>query len=293
MKYAQQMFERFNFPESDSIPEAEPPTTISESDTSSVSQTSHLNSYVAMVTEKPSPPPAWAIEWNVADHVGFTPPSDLQMAQQRLAFSLLLAPQSDGGADFKPTSLLGLIPDLVEAVCSAAQRLQFPRVGAEVKFQAFNALAIDARLNRQYDRIYVGAQASASDLTHFQALLAPGGCLIGPFDGDFLRVQRAPEGQSDNFETTSLMRVAYAPLVRPDPGEDPTVLALPPRPLPPPPLDTGSSRVTMPAPSASVSWSSTTTVAVGSTGACVTFVTRTHVHVPKPGNTTVIREGLY
>ena len=243
VEYAKQIFEWFNFADSESeILEPEPPTTTSESDASSAAPTSCNKSYVEMVTENPSPPPAWAAEWKVADHVGFTPPTKLQMAQQRLAFSLMLTAQVHEGEP-KATSLnFGLIPDLVGAVCSVAQQLRFPRVGAEVKFHASNALSIDTTLNRQYDRIYVGAQASAADLAHFQALLAPGGCLIGPFDGEFLRVQRGSKGQSDDFEAKTLMRVAYAPLVRPGAGEDPMVLAPPPPPSPPRPAPHSSAQ---------------------------------------------------
>ncbi len=73
-------------------------------------------SYIVMVTEKPSPPPAWAVEWKAAGHGGLLPRSKLQMAQQRLAFAMLLAAQDRKGASLS----LGLIPDLVQAVSNEA-----------------------------------------------------------------------------------------------------------------------------------------------------------------------------
>lgn len=283
VEYSKQMFERINFPE------PETPQAMDEGDVPGTVPADYSGSYLAMITESPSPPPAWAVEWNVADHLGFIPPSRLQMAQQQLSFALLLAP-----AD-QESQGLSLIPDLVEAVCTRAQRLRFPRVGAEVRFQVCNALLIDPTRNRLYDRIYVGQQGDPADLAHFQSLLAPGGCLVGPFDGEFLRVERAPEGHDDDFETTRLMRVAYAPLVRPGAGEDAMVLAPPPPPQPPlspsKPTAAEPPSLPLPAPPCGVGWSTTTTVSVGPAGVSATFVTTTQASAPKSGGTTVVRTG--
>ena len=286
VEYSQQMFERFNFPDS----EPETPQIMDEGDMAlTVPADDYSGSYVAMITESPSPPPAWAVEWNVADHLGFIPPSKLQMAQQHLSFALLLAPEDQGSQG------LSLIPDLVEAVCTRAQRLRFPRVGAEVRFQVCNALQIDPTRNRLYDRIYVGQQGDPADLAHFQSLLAPGGCLVGPFSGEFLRVKRASEEHDDDFEITRLMRVAYAPLVRPGAGEDSMVLAPPPPPQPPvsPPKPTAARPPSVPLLTQpyGIGWSTTTTVSVGPTGVSAVFVTTTQVSAPKSGSTTVVQTG--
>ena len=67
-------------------------------------------------------------------------------------------------------------------------------------------------------------------------LLAPGGCLVGPFDGEFLRMTRSrnvrrdtfntpPPLVSDEFEEETLYQVAFAPLLRPTEREKPVVVA--------------------------------------------------------------------
>ena len=69
-----------------------------------------------------------------------------------------------------------------------------------------------------------------------ERLLAPGGCLVGPFDGEFLRLTRnrnvrrdtfntPPPFVSDEFEEETLYQVAFAPLLRPTEREKPVVVA--------------------------------------------------------------------
>ena len=78
VEYSKQMFERINFPE------PETPQAMDEGDVPGTVPADYSGSYLVMITESPSPPAAWAVEWNVADHLGFIPPSRLQMAQQQL-----------------------------------------------------------------------------------------------------------------------------------------------------------------------------------------------------------------
>ena len=96
--------------------------------------------------------------------VGFVPPTPLQLAQRRLALAMSQLPD--------PTTtgfgLRLIISDLVDMVGLRLSSMRFPRVGAKVSFTVGNVLSIDTASNRQYDRIYVGAQAQMSDYNIFR-----------------------------------------------------------------------------------------------------------------------------
>ena len=54
-----------------------------------------------------------------------------------------------------------------------------------------DVFALDCARNVLYDRIYVGAEAPVRYLSVWQRLLAPGGILLGPFEGQLIQSRRA------------------------------------------------------------------------------------------------------
>eukprot|EP00730_Choanoeca_flexa_P017869 TRINITY_DN8648_c0_g1_i2.p1 TRINITY_DN8648_c0_g1~~TRINITY_DN8648_c0_g1_i2.p1 ORF type:complete len:534 (+),score=124.49 TRINITY_DN8648_c0_g1_i2:27-1604(+) len=83
---------------------------------------------------------------------------------------------------------------------------------------------VDDVPHRTYDRIYVGAGANHDDIAHFARFLAPGGCMIGPFENQLLKVVK--DAQSHELSLTPMAGVAFAGLVVADDEAAPVAVAL-------------------------------------------------------------------
>jgi Protein-L-isoaspartate(D-aspartate) O-methyltransferase (PCMT) len=65
-----------------------------------------------------------------------------------------------------------------------------------------------------FDRIYIGAAIESHQLPLFKRLLKPGGILIGPVDGDLMKVVRLQTPMNDEeFRHENLSAVRFAPLL--------------------------------------------------------------------------------
>eukprot|EP01052_Picozoa_sp_SAG31_P002566 SAG31_NODE_91_length_26366_cov_6.792211_14_plen_428_part_00 len=148
-------------------------------------------SYLKMISAKPSPDVAADLvqDWAIAEHIGFAPPTPLQMAQRCLAFSISqLNNPHDGMSTLGWTAAL-LPTDISDSIGQLLSSMQFPRASGEVTFAVGNALTLDSRkCPARYDRIYVAAQGEREDLMRLRGFLKPGGILIGPFDSQLLKV---------------------------------------------------------------------------------------------------------
>jgi len=92
--------------------------------------------------------------------------------------------------------------------CSAAQKIQ------QINIIPGNALNLDVEIGEcalGFDRIYIGAAIEVYQLPMFTRLLKPGGILVGPVDGDLLKVVRREGDQEYTQETLSAVR--FAPLL--------------------------------------------------------------------------------
>ena len=82
-----------------------------------------------------------------------------------------------------------------------------------IRFRCGDAFAISAKGNLKYDRIYVGAGIQSSHSVVFRELLAPGGMMVAPRDGELVVITRVSE---DTFVTRVLASVKFQPLVEPE-----------------------------------------------------------------------------
>lgn len=95
---------------------------------------------------------------------------------------------------------------------TAAQRMQ------QIDIIHGNALELDIQVGEcalGFDRIYIGASIEVHQLPMFKQILKPGGILVGPVDGDLVKVVRLPiHGCHDQeYSEEILSPVRFAPLV--------------------------------------------------------------------------------
>jgi len=100
--------------------------------------------------------------------------------------------------------------------CSAALKIQ------QIEIIHGNALELDIEVGEcalGFDRIYVGASIEVHQLPMFKKILKPGGILVGPVDGDLVKVVRLPkhachDGSTEQeYSQEILSPVRFAPLV--------------------------------------------------------------------------------
>lgn len=88
---------------------------------------------------------------------------------------------------------------------------------ATIEYTVGNAYEMDVNAGMRYDRIYVGAGASAR-ARYFYHMLEVGGILVGPFqDGHGQQLERVVRESATRFKVHILSSVHFAPLVEPIP----------------------------------------------------------------------------
>lgn len=99
---------------------------------------------------------------------------------------------------------------------SAAQRMQ------QIEIIHGNALNLDIAVGEcalGFDRIYIGASIEVHQLPMFKKILKPGGILVGPVDGDLVKIIRLPSHEchdgitEQGYSQEILSPVRFAPLV--------------------------------------------------------------------------------
>lgn len=100
--------------------------------------------------------------------------------------------------------------------CSAAQRMQ------QINIIHGNALELDIEIGEcalGFDRIYIGASIEVHQLPLFKKILKPGGILVGPVDGDLVKIVRLPihacydRVTEQEYSQEILSPVRFAPLI--------------------------------------------------------------------------------
>ena len=82
-----------------------------------------------------------------------------------------------------------------------------------------NALDLDIEVGEcalGFDRIYIGASIEVHQLPMFKKILKPGGILVGPVDGDLVKIVRLPRQNAitdQEYSQEILSPVRFAPLV--------------------------------------------------------------------------------
>lgn len=121
-------------------------------------------------------------------------------------------------------------------VVKIARQLLRERGLHSIQFHNCSIFSVDASASIQFDRIWVGAGATAEDLSRVVSMLRVGGVVVGPFEDEegeqrLQKVTRLPDsaeldasGSKARSHCEVLLAVRFEPLVRTEAVDAPVVL---------------------------------------------------------------------